>query len=142
MKALEDSNNHYYLLASCCICKILMISEKVLLVPRILLHLLVVFDTLEHYLAETVEVGNVRHLAIVDRRHQIAGLDGIVNLKAAFSKILAVLGGWELITYYSPPLDSILDHQIFGHGRGYFDHVSTIGLLTHTRLSIAKDGET
>ena len=49
--------------------KLLMVPDQMLLVPRILLHALIVFDALEDDLAEAIEVGDVAHLRIEKLRH-------------------------------------------------------------------------
>ena len=41
-----------------------------LLIPRILLHALVILDALEDYLTEAVEVGHVAHLRVEELRHE------------------------------------------------------------------------
>lgn len=58
--------NESNLLASLGVCKLLMIAYQVLLIPRILLHPLVVFKTLENHLTETVKVGNIAHLRVIE----------------------------------------------------------------------------
>ena len=57
-----------------------MIIHQMLLIPRILLHTLVVLNILETHLAETIEVGNVAHLRIEELGHQSAGGALVVNL--------------------------------------------------------------
>ena len=52
-------------------------------VIRILFHLLVVLDAFKHHLTEAIEVGDIRHLTIVDFVHQHAGLSRVVNLERA-----------------------------------------------------------
>ena len=47
-----------------------MVPNQMLLVPRILLHALIVFDALKDDLAEAIEVGDVAHLWIEKLRHQ------------------------------------------------------------------------
>ena len=47
-----------------------MVPDQMLLVPRILLHALIVFDALEDDLAEAIEVGHVAHLRVEKLRHQ------------------------------------------------------------------------
>lgn len=43
-----------------------------LLVPRILLHALVILEALENHLAEAIEVGQVAHLRVEELGHQCA----------------------------------------------------------------------
>lgn len=44
------------------ISELLVITNKMLLVPWVLFHPFVVINVLEHYLAEAVKVGNIGHL--------------------------------------------------------------------------------
>ena len=51
-----------------------------LLVPRILLHALVVLDVLENHLAEAVKVGDVAHLGVEELGHEGARGGLVVDL--------------------------------------------------------------
>ena len=69
-------------LALLCVCKVFVIIEQMFLVVRVIFHCLVVLHAFENHLTETIIVGNIRHLAIVNLVHQHAGLDRTVYLKA------------------------------------------------------------
>ena len=58
----------------------LVIVDEMLLVPRILLHALVILDRLEDHLAEAVEVGDVAHLRVEELRHKGARGALVVDL--------------------------------------------------------------
>lgn len=77
----------------------LMIIHQMLLVPRILLHLLVVVYALENDLAEAVKVGEVAHLRVEEFGHQGAGGALVVNL-CIFS--ISVQPCWSHHGYSSP----------------------------------------
>ena len=62
------------------VCKLLMVSHQMLLVPRILLHLLVIIRAFEHNLAEAVKVCQVGHLVVKEPAHEGARLDCVVDL--------------------------------------------------------------
>lgn len=51
------------------ICEVLVIANEMLLIPRVLLHALVVLETLEDDLTEAVEVRNIGHLRVEELRH-------------------------------------------------------------------------
>jgi hypothetical protein len=53
-----------YLHASLGICKLLVIANEMLLIPRVLFHTFVVLNVPEHYLAEAVKICDVGHLAV------------------------------------------------------------------------------
>ena len=61
----------------------MMIAHKMLLIPRILLHTLVVVHALEHDLTEAVEVRDIHHLWVDELRHHGAGGRLVVNLDQA-----------------------------------------------------------
>lgn len=98
-----------------------MVSHQVLLIPRILLQFLILFQAAEDGLAEAVVVRHIRHLRIEQLCHESPGLRRVVDL--------------------GPPLDSILDHEVLGHGRRDGGHVASVVLFTHPRLAVAEDGE-
>lgn len=58
------------LLASLRVCKMYMVAKEVLFVVRILFEVLVILDTFEHHLTETVKVCNVDHLGIDNFTHE------------------------------------------------------------------------
>lgn len=41
----------------------------------------------------------------------------------------------------SPSPHAVLDHEVFGHGRGDVDHVVAVGFFGHAGLAVAADGE-
>ena len=53
-----------YLHASLGICKLLVIANEMLLIPRVLFHTFVVLNVPEYYLAEAVKICDVGHLAV------------------------------------------------------------------------------
>ncbi|KAJ9490326.1 hypothetical protein VN97_g2904 [Penicillium thymicola] len=57
-----SGRNIKYLHNALGISELLMINNRMLLVPWVLFHPFVVFDVLEHHLAEAVKVGNIGHL--------------------------------------------------------------------------------
>jgi hypothetical protein len=60
---LMSSGRHIkYLHTPLGISELLVITNKMLLVPWVLFHPFVVFNLLEHHLAEAVKVGNIGHL--------------------------------------------------------------------------------
>lgn len=58
-----------------------MIPIQMLLIPRILLHGLVMFQALEDDLTEAVKVRDVAHLAVEELRHEGAGGGLVVDLQ-------------------------------------------------------------
>jgi hypothetical protein len=70
-KFSDPANCHF---TSFRICKILMIANQMLFIPRIVFHSLIVVDALEYHLAETVIVGHIDHLGIDQLAHQLARL--------------------------------------------------------------------
>ena len=99
-----------------CVREIFMISKKVHFIIRILFHLFIMSHAFKHYLTETIIVGDIRHLAIVDFVHERAGLSRIVDLTGASAFIAPLHESLEKL-YHCPSFYSILDHQIFGHWR-------------------------
>jgi hypothetical protein len=77
-------------LAPFCVGELEMIIEKVFLVPRILLHSLVVLNRFKDNLAEAIEVGDVTHLWIKQVRHEVACTSLIVYLVTCLVKLHAV----------------------------------------------------
>jgi hypothetical protein len=132
-----------YILAPRCICKVLVVAKQMLFIIRILLHHPVVFNTLKHYLTETIILGNIRHLAIVNPVHHQTSLRGIVNLHG-FSPDpkISPKEGLLLVTYHCPSFDTILNHKILRQGCRDLDHMPTICFFGHPGLSIAQDGQT
>jgi hypothetical protein len=57
-----------------------MIADQMLLVPRIFLHALVIFQALKDHLTEAVKIGYIGHLRIVKLRHERACSDWSVDL--------------------------------------------------------------
>lgn len=57
-----------------------MVPSQMLLIPRILLHPLIILHTTKDDLAETVEVGDVGHLGVVELAHERAGGGCVVDL--------------------------------------------------------------
>ena len=57
-----------------------------LLVPRVLFHPLVIINTLEHDLAEAVEVGQIGHLMVEESAHQAATTGRVVDLVPSASQ--------------------------------------------------------
>jgi hypothetical protein len=62
------------------VCKSFMIAGEMLLVPRILLHTLVVFNTLEDDLAKAVEIRHIGHLRVEKMWHQSTSGGLVVDL--------------------------------------------------------------
>ena len=87
-----------------------MIMHEMLLIPRVLLHALIVFDTLEHYLTETVKVGHIAHLRVEELRHQGTGSTLVVDLflPSLVSKLGVSCHGSH--RYLCPSPDPVLDH--------------------------------
>ena len=65
-------NQSVYLRAPLRIRKVLMIIHQMLLIPRILLHTLVILNILKNNLAEAIEVRNIAHLRVEELGHQRA----------------------------------------------------------------------
>ena len=65
------------------VCKVFMISKQMYFVVWILLHFFVMLNALEYHLTETIKVGDVGHLAVVNLVHQCSSLNRIVDLKGA-----------------------------------------------------------
>jgi len=76
----DEDNFRQELLAPLCVGKFEVIVEEMFLVPRILLHLLVILNRLENNLAEAIEVGDITHLWIEQVRHEVACTGLIVYL--------------------------------------------------------------
>ena len=68
-----------------------MILHQMLLVPRILLHALVVVYALENNLTEAVKVGDVAHLRVEELGHQGAGGALVVNLCISWISVQSIL---------------------------------------------------
>jgi hypothetical protein len=60
--------------------ELLVVSNQMLLVPRIFFHPSIVVDTLKHHLTEAIVVRQIGHLGIDQFAHQLASLRGIMNL--------------------------------------------------------------
>lgn len=85
LDARNDSRRD--LLAPFCVGKLEVIIEKVFLIPRILLHTLVILNRLENNLTEAIVVGNITHLWIEKMRHEFACACLIVNLVSCSVKL-------------------------------------------------------
>lgn len=76
--------------------ELLVVSNQMLLVPRIAFHPFIVIDAFEHDLAETIVIGQIGHLGIEQLAHQRASLRVIMDLqggkKHQFSSVSCVVG--------------------------------------------------
>jgi hypothetical protein len=57
-----------------------MVANQMLLVPRVLFHALIIFDTLKNHLTKAVKVRDVGHLRVEQLGHQRTSSTLIVNL--------------------------------------------------------------
>ncbi len=44
-------------------------------------------------------------------------------------------------SHHSPPLDPVLGHEVFGHGRRDLGHVVAVVFLAHAGSSVTTDGQ-
>lgn len=78
--------------ASFRVSELFVITNQMLLVPGVLLHTLIILKTLEHDLAETVEVGDIGHLRIKQLSHQSTSLALIVDLRRLSAENQKLMG--------------------------------------------------
>jgi hypothetical protein len=67
----DPTNGHFAVFR---VGELLVISNQMLSVPRIVLHPSIIVDALEYHLAETIVVGQIGHLGINQLAHQLASL--------------------------------------------------------------------
>lgn len=82
-----------------------MVTNQMLLIPRIVLHALIVVDALKDHLTEAVKIGNSRHLRVKQFSPRFDCESG-----PSAPKSLEIQRETDL----SPAFDAIFDHQMFG----------------------------
>lgn len=92
-----------------------MVTDKMLFIPRILFHALVVFNVLEHDLAEAVEICNVCHLRVEQFGHQSAGRTLIMDLdEMSVWRVILFESRMEMTNFFidtPTPSDSFLAEE-------------------------------